>query len=165
MEYLGKTWILEKLAFLGIDLTPLTLQIYVREELIPAPTFPSKGQGARGLYSSETPAEAYAAYRLIRENRRSHQLVREARRIGRYLENTNYHSLGDIFQDIEIRKLIHKRPKEVFYAFEWLWLKYQVLPEKELPVGPAIRGILIGLAETGDDYIKALLGREYKEDV
>ena len=163
MENLDKTQIMEKLASLGINLIPRTLQLYVSKELIPAPTFPNKGQGARAIYPPETLAETYAVYRLLREDRLSYEMVREAGQIGRHLENTNYDTLKDILDDIAIRVLIFRKPKETFYAFEWLWLKYSVLPDRELAVNSDIRGILIGLAEGGDDYIEGLLSGEDKE--
>lgn len=156
MKNLDKAQIMLKLAFLDVNLAPRTLQLYAKEKLIPAPTFPNKGQGARAIYRPETLAETYAAYWLLREDRLGYERVREARQIGRYLETTNYNTLKDILDDITIRILILHKPKETFYAFEWLWLKYSVLPDRELAVNSDIRGILIALAEGGDDYIEAM---------
>jgi len=164
MENLDKDWVLGKLFFLGINLTPRALQLYVSEGLIPAPaSFLGKGQGARAIYPPETVAEAYAAYHLLHEDRLRYDRLREARQIGRYLETTDYHSLKDIMADTAIRVLIFRKPKETFFAFEWLWLKYSMLPGKELAVNSGIRGILIGLAETGDGYVEALLSGEDRE--
>lgn len=166
MENLDKAQIVEKLASLGVNLTPRILQLYVSEELIPAPTFPSKGQGARALYPPETVAEAYAAYCLLREDRLSYKVVKEARQIGQHLETTDYRNiLRDILGDRKIRLLIFRRSKETFYAFEWLWLKYTMLPERELPLDEEgyIRNFLIQWAAGGDDEIETLLTSEYRE--
>lgn len=164
MENLDKDWVLGKLFFLGINLTPRALQLYVSEGLIPAPaSFLGKGQGARAIYPPETVAEAYAAYHLLHEDRLRYDRLREARQIGRYLETTAYDSIQDILNDITMRLLIFRRSKGTFFAFEWLWLKYSMLPERELAVNHDIRNFLLQWAAEGDDEVEALLSGEYRE--
>lgn len=164
MERLDKEWVLRKLSFLGINLAPRLLQLYRKQELIPAPTFDKKGQGAKGIYPPDTVAEAYAAYNLLRDDRLSYETVRTARQIGQHLETTDYHNSQDILNDKKIRILVFERPKETFYAFEWLWLKYTMLPEKQLAVNDDIRNFLLQWAASGDDEIEAELSGEYAID-
>jgi len=157
--------LMNELQSLGIRMSKRALQQYAssRFGLVDEPVVRERGGPAE--FAPEALAEVYAAYHLLHRDKISYKLIRQARQIGRYLETTNYRSLPDILNDTDVRKLIYKKPKETFYAFEWLWLKYSAMPEKELPVDHAIRGILIGLAETEDFYIEALQSGEYKEDV
>jgi len=154
--------LIEKLQKLGIRMSKRAIQQYAssRFGLIDEPIVQERGGPAE--FTPDALADVYAAYHLLHKDKIPYELIRQARQIGRYLETTSYRALPDILADTGIRELIHNKPKAVFYSFEWLALKYSVMPSKELRIPSGARSALISLAEK-DDYIEALQSGEFIE--
>jgi len=119
--------IMANLKNVAIQIQLRTLQIYVKQELIPRPEYPEKGQGAQAHYPDDTIEKIFAIHNLMSLRSLSMEKMKFVVRIGDYLEKRNYTSYADVINDEEDDEPLGWRMGEygdlAFFTIEYLRLK------------------------------------------
>jgi hypothetical protein len=119
--------IMANLKSININVRLRTLQIYVKQELIPRPEYPEKGQGAQAHYAEDTVERIFAIHNLMSLRSIPMEKMKFIVRVGDHLAKQKYTSYADVINDETDDEPLSWRMGEygdlAFFTIEYLRLK------------------------------------------